>query len=442
MSMYLPHAAALFVGGLLLVGCGADARSSTAETASSSAVAAACPKLPANVTGEIQLAKCLATATPLAPPWQEDGEVKPVVVYIDRSGSMAGFLEPSFSGDSASYASVIYKVIVALSPQRAYGFGTKVERISTGLGVLSRPSFYTAGNTRLEAAIDSVRRDTAAARSHIIVGDGRRSSKSESETQYDSLRAAAVRWVANGGAFAVAASSAPFQPQPKGKGGCELTGPGAGHCPLYGFAFIAPGDEARIVAALARGFEHVYVWPLPSAPPASLQLQPKLPTTPLLLHPTWTSAANGTPIARLSAPQHVQQPVCVSITMTTLSSAVTDRAARAALRGQSIIEAVSVRAMDPAAPPWAQSSGAGALVRPDTDADLGLCLISLGPTGLPYLYRADLIASGVPNWLDAFDAPTFPSDSGTYGLRYLFESFKQQAQIDKPVVGRLYIVAN
>jgi hypothetical protein len=438
-----PHVVSLFVCGAFTVGgCGADAGSSTRDRVSARTASATCSAAGSGVVAELALAKCLARADSLAPRWPTLAANKPVSVYIDRSGSMAGFLKPGFSGDPRSYAVVIDKVILALSPQRKYGFGSQLVSMPNLLERLPRPEMYTDNNTLLEATLDSVASDTGHHATHLIVGDGRRSTKGDADAQYVRMRTEAARWVQGGGTFVVAASRAPFERPRNDPAGCRTSGNSLARCPLYAFAFVAPGDETRVVGALTDAFDHVFVWPLPSVPPASLVLRPTAALGGLSLNSKWATAMDSTVIARTSAPTHISARTCVPIEFSRQEPPPLDRSARAGLDGQRIEVELHVRALTSAAQPWIPSKGAGALVRPDTASELKLCFRSLGTAGSPYLYRADLKATGVPGWLQHFDAPQHPDSTRTYGLRYLFEAPRQASQNAPRVVGRLYVVAN
>jgi hypothetical protein len=181
------------------------------------------------------LAACLAVDEPLVT-WPEEARDAPVILYVDRSGSMRGFLDPGYPART-DYRSVIDRLIVALRPQQAFGFGSSVQPIGTSLGTLGNREFYSDNNTLLEQVLDRIATDTEASATHLIIGDGRRTNPNSANEQYVQMRRLAREWIEQGGTFLVAASRAPFEPVLGDPAGCRApAGSGSPTCPLYAFA--------------------------------------------------------------------------------------------------------------------------------------------------------------------------------------------------------------
>jgi hypothetical protein len=211
--------------------------------------------------------------------WAMGALARPVAVYADRSRSMRGFLDPAYP-TRVDYRSVIDGLQARLDPRRVYGFGSSVRlEPNAGLDVLGSRDFYGDRDTEMEDALDSIARDTLLAWSHVVIGDARRSNPDLAHRQFVRMRELALRWGRARGTFLVAVSRAPFRPVQGDPSGCHAASAGgeggaARQCPLYAFAFAAPGDGVRIAAELAGLFEHVWGHPLPTAPLAAVALRP------------------------------------------------------------------------------------------------------------------------------------------------------------------------
>src|SRR5688572_19089223 len=248
--------------GALLTSCTTEKTPDPATRGGAAAATSVCARSAQGEAGDLTLARCLATQE-LVP--EKDAENAPVTVYFDRSGSMRGFLDPSYpTRIRTDYRSVIDRLVVGLTPSRGFSFGSELRPIEPTLATLGARDFYSDKDTRTEQAFAEIGRDTVRASSHIIVGDGRRGSPTAGDAQYVRMRELADRWIAGGGSFVVATSLAPFKTVATDPSGCRAsTVPTTGDlqtCPLYAFGFIAPGDGARIVATLAGVFQHVFVW--------------------------------------------------------------------------------------------------------------------------------------------------------------------------------------
>ena len=215
---------------------------------------------------DLRRAKAMATGDSLAV-WPKPDAGRPVVLYVDRSQSMRGFLDPAYPGRVATdYRAVIDGFDARLTPSQVYGFGNEV-RAAEGqglVGVLGNKDFYSDGNTEIEEVFPLISGDSTASSTHVLIGDGRRGNPDAANGQFVRMRALADQWIGRGGAFIVASSAAPFQPVANDPAGCGDTDRQT--CPLYAFAFVAPGDQGRVAAALASVFQNLYVTPLPALP--------------------------------------------------------------------------------------------------------------------------------------------------------------------------------
>jgi hypothetical protein len=388
----------------------------------------------------------LADDQPL-PTWAERATpAHGVAVYFDRSASMCGFLDPTFAATNPKdYHGVLDRLIVGLSPARAFAFGAKLQSIPARMATIADQAFCTDRDTRTEDALAEVTRDTALTYDHVLVTDGRRGSARAARGQYVAMRELAASWIARGGTVAVGATLAPFHPVPGDPSGCRRAGEqdrDAATCPLYAFSFVAPGDETAITGTLADVFEHVFVWPVRSAAPLALVV-PQAANASIDVRTSWTSRA-GQPIARARGRELTAIPTLGRIEVAN-GSTWAGKAAQAVVRGERMSAEVSVRPLTKAAPGWQPTGASAALVQvapPDT-----LRLTSYGPPspGTPsaYIYRVELIPTGEPTWLSQFRATDTYDSTRTVGLELLFEQFKDQAQRSKPApVGRLYVVAN
>jgi len=393
---------------------------------------------------EIARAEALARDDSV-PAWPTAEAGKPVILYVDRSQSMRGFLDPEYpTRVRTDYRSVLDGFDARLRPSRVLGFGNEVRAAEgSGLGVLGNKEFYSDGNTELEEVFPLVEADSALGSTHVIIGDGRRTDPNSANTQYVRMRDLAERWIGRGGTFIAAASHAPFKPVAADPSGCRDTAAGgdAETCPLYAFAFVAPGDEGRLTAALAATFEDLFVTPIPALPPAGAQLLSP-GTSVLTLEPRWARTPRGAPIARVRGTAETNQPLRASI-MVRDTTSPSGRGALSALRGRRLVPQLSVRALadDSAAAPWLPSPARGALLRA-TDDPLVYEFFSRGPQAPRYLYRIELHPAGEPAWLERYDAEAAADARRTYGLGRLFESFRaRDPRATAPVV-RLYAVVN
>src|SRR5688500_8332653 len=353
--------------GALLASCTTEKTPDPATRGGAAGATSVCARSAEGEAGDLTLARCLATQE-LVP--EKDAENAPVTVYFDRSGSMRGFLDPSYpTRVRTDYRSVIDRLVVGLAPSRGFSFGSELRTIEPTLATLGDRGFYTDKDTRTEQALAVIARDSAGASSHILVGDGRRGSPTSGDGQFVRMRELADRWIEQGGSFIVATSLAPFKTVATDPSGCRgaataTTEPQT--CPLYAFGFIAPGDAARITSALASVFEHVFVWPAPTIPPAGLSITPADPTRrDIRLERRWASAAKGTPVVRVRGDAASNRTLTATIALRDTSTAE-GHAYAEILAGQTLDIRTWSRGFTPAAATqeWMPVEARGALVRP------------------------------------------------------------------------------
>jgi hypothetical protein len=393
---------------------------------------------------DLRHAKAMATGDSLAV-WPKAEAGRPVVLYVDRSQSMRGFLDPAYPGRVATdYRAVIDGFDARLKPSQVYGFGNEV-RAAEGqglVGVLGNKEFYSDGNTEIEEVFPLISSDSSAASTHVLIGDGRRGNPDAANGQFVRMRRLAEQWIDRGGSFIVASSAAPFRPVAKDTAGCRASGDADRQtCPLYAFAFVAPGDQGRVAAALASVFQNLYVTPLPAVPGSGVAMASP-GSAEITFEPRWDSAADGTRIVRVRGRTATNTPLRASLVLDDTTSP-RGRAMMASLRGRRLVPALAVRtlAADPAASPWRASPARGGLMRPTADP-FAYEFISYGPDAPRQLYRLQLHPAGEPSWLEAFDAENAGDALRTYGLSRLFESFRARDPRSLPPVVRAYVVVN
>ena len=440
------HAAA----GAMLIACTNDRARDPGARGGAAAGNSVCQRSVQGEAGDLELARCLATPE-LVP--DQAAARSPVTVYFDRSGSMRGFLDPSYpTRIRTDYRSVIDRLVVGLAPTGGFSFGAALRPIEPTLATLGARDFYSDRDTRTEQALAEIGRDSARAGSHIIVGDGRRGSPTAGDAQFVRMRELADRWIEGGGSFVVATSLAPFKTVATDPSGCRReAAPAEGEmqtCPLYAFGFVAPGDGARIAATLASVFEHVFIWPAPTIPPADLALTPAEPNRrDVRVERRWASAPKGTPIVRVRGDSATNKTLTSVIAVRDTSTAE-GRGYAAILASQEVELRAYSRAFTPAAATqeWAPVDARGALVRPGTRTESGeltLQFVTRGARGPVSMYRIDLVPGGTPSWLERFDAEDASDVVRTYGLGRLFESFRTRANAGNIApFGRFFIVAS
>ncbi|HEX8832534.1 MAG TPA: hypothetical protein VF705_15265 [Longimicrobium sp.] len=381
--------------------------------------------------------------------WRMGAPGKPVAVYVDRSGSMRGFLDPQYR-TRVDYRSVIDGLQARLAPGRVYGFGSSVRmEPNAGLDVLGSRDFYRDGDTKVEEALDSIARDTLLAWSHVVIGDARRSDPDLAHRQWMRMRELALRWSRARGTFLVAVSRAPFTPVQGDPSGCHAPSAGgrdsARQCPLYAFVFAAPGDGVRIAAELAGVFEHVWGHPLPTAPLGAVVLRrgEAAPEEGVQYDAAWLSESPVVP--RIEASEPATRPFRASLAAADSIAPAGRLLARLLADGARLEVFARPVTSDSAATPWRrQDGGAVRAAAGGTGIDVfspgGDDCASAGegePCGT--LYRIEARAPGAPAWLARFEAREAADAERTFGLGRLFEPFLPLAA-SAPPLARTYLL--
>lgn len=387
-------------------------------------------------------ARCLAE--PNSPKAADNaGQSHDVVLYLDRSASMQGFLDPEYpTRIKTDFRSVLDAVIAGLRPAQVHSYGSSVSRASASIGVLGNKAFYQDRDTRMEEVIDLVRKDSGESLSHLIIGDGRRGSPATADDQYVRLRDAAQKWVDAGGYFLVASSNAPFKTVESDPSGCRKSSAESGGqtCPIYLFAFIRSSDALRITSTVTDAFEHLFIWPALPVPPNQLLLRPLHPSGKLNVNGIWERSADGAPIVRTSARERTTKSDVFTVTMDT--STASNRAYQHLVQGEESHVMLSSRSLrgDPKQG-WQQITTGIIRVVPTTPATVEIT--SLGGTEASSIVRMDVIPTGQPSWLSLVEATDAKDAVRTYGIGRLFEMFRQAAKQHVPSpIARLYFVSN
>jgi len=368
------------------------------------------------------------------------GPRKPVELYVDLSQSMRGFLDEQFSTEPARYRNVIAIIDARLAPSPIRGFGSQVRVVGrTAAATLDDKGIYTDGNTQMEDVFPLIAADSQLGASHLIVGDGRRSDPVRANAQYARMRQLAADWIARGGTFAVAASQAPFTPVASDPSGCRVQDDADdATCPLYAFAFLAPGDEERVANALAERFQHLFVTPAPAAEERAVTFRALTQTQEISLEPAWVERPGLGLVARSRGRVATMNPLEAEIVLAD-ADAPERRARTAALAGQEVRATVHARRLH-ATPgeAWEPVTGDAQQVIAGKDP-FHWRFVSFGPDEERIAFRIELLTSGMPRWLGGFDAESANDALRTYGLGRLFQGF---AGTGTGPVLRAYVVAN
>lgn len=400
-------------------------------------------------TGEvfdIAVAKCLAV------PLQQSSVVQRpnprVVLYLDRSASMQGFLDPGYPTHiRTDFRSVIDRLIVNTQTVRAYSYGESIHPFIPSLGTLGNKAFYSDRDTKFESALDSIAKDSTESETHIVVGDARRGSPDRANGQFTVLRTLAAKWVDNGGTFVTAVSLAPFKTVASDPSGCRKGASGdnaAQTCPLYAFAFVAPSDVNTITAALADVFEHVFAWPMPTIPTKLLSGQKLSSSANLSLENHWAPTSDGGWIARVrgagaaSNQELIVQPIIAD------TGSLTGKAFRAILDGETMTIGLGAKTLTPdaASHTWAGVASRGALVRITGESSPQLAFVTRGREAPRSIVAVDFVPRGIPTWLDSVSAADSADVKRTFGISLLFESFRAMAERKSSPAARLFFVTN
>lgn len=384
-----------------------------------------------------------APALALRPlPAQQDAST--LRIYVDRSGSMAGYLDPGFGAgygatDEGSLRQVIDRVLAAGSPgnRRVYGFGTKVVTVPTQtnqdvIRTLVEQRFYSDNNTRLEDVLDSVAADGQRREVHLVVTDGRRGSGGDAIAQYRRLGELAREWAEDPSSlFAIAALKAPFHPVSRDKAGCWTSAPTTEfRCPLYLVLFAPRSMADGVLARMRETGARLLVAPTLSDDRVTVEVRPRLS------YPNLRIAGGGTPHPRLS----FQAPVKPDSALVDLTVRLRQSVGRFAL-DDSVIIRLSQAAVSkaPAKKVWSSVDATTAWVKPRAPrADAAATSITVPivvrsrPQFSPLRYLVEVSSAGRPGWLAGFEAAQHGDSVRTYGLSALFA---QLSPVVTPLAG-------
>jgi hypothetical protein len=370
----------------------------------------------------------------------------PVRLYVDQSGSMAGYLDREFGQQFgvAPGTSSLRAVVARLSSvgrtaavPAVYGFGEKVTSVIARanqdvIAQLVERGFYRARDSRLEDVLDRIARDTARGDIHIILTDGRRDGGAAAIAQYRRLGMLARQWTtdtptATPGMFALAAISAPFQPAGTSHAGCWSTPPQRLlHCPLYVFAFAPQAAAAELLPALRFLGTRLYV--TPTLGDDSVRLRADQASVAASDAAGLHTFGGRTPADPLLLLYRATRPTGQSEATPTVLADVSRSLLRYAA-GDSLIVVVSMAPLTGRAPQWDRvERSAEAWVRPRTPvADSTGSTIAIPidlrarPQLSPTAYRIELASSGRPAWLDEYSSAQQGDATRTFGLASLFD---------------------
>ena len=394
---------------------------------------------------DIAVAKCLAN--PLAVKSVAQRPTPKVVLYLDRSASMRGFLDPDYpTRVRTDFRSVIDRLLVGTNTVRAYSYGENVHPFQPSLGILGNKAFYSDRDTRFEEVLAIIAQDSLVSETHVIVGDARRGSPDRANAQFTELRRMADAWVDSGGTFLAAVSLAPFKTVASDPSGCR-EGPADGAagqtCPLYAFAFVAAPDVDAVTTAIADVFEHVFAWPMPTVPTRVLTEQQQGSSADIALEKRWASLPDGGWIARVrgkAAPSNKELIAQLGVGDSANSAG---RTYAALLEGQAYAVGLRAKSLTATAPlPWADVASHGALLRVTGDQPPTLGFVTRGQNAPRSIIAVDLLPRGVPSWLESVSASNANDVRRTYGISLLFEAFRTKAERSPLPVARYFFVTN
>jgi hypothetical protein len=384
-----------------------------------------------------------ASVRPVAPdhPLAEQSPAA-VVVYIDRSGSMNGYLDAEnadssrTTGLSASNLRTTLTRLLAVGGERTsvYGFGEKAAPLpamarTEVLGQLFSQSFYDESDTRTEDVLALVRADSSRASVHLIVTDGRRGSGESAIAQYQRIGEVASWWTSRGGVFAIAASMSPFRQVRGDSAGCRpSTGSAEGRCPLYVFAFVPTSAAERTLTLLEGVSDRLYAYPAPSD--GRLRMG----------HSTTSPEGSGSVSVVRADPfvlgfraQGTQnQPAAAEVT---LAFHLDESAARFAL-DDSLAWRLERAALRRDEPQWTQAGDPSqervqpGPLRRAAGSTLELPVTVRSYVGIaPTLYRIQVSTLGMPRWVREYEAVQHRDSLRTYGLSTLFTQLQPRPAV-------------
>jgi hypothetical protein len=369
----------------------------------------------------------------------------PMVLYIDRSGSMTGYLDAANTDSlrvvhraGANFRTLL-DGLLAIGGEEVtlYGFGTRAELIPnlSRAGVISQlfsQSFYNDNNTHTEDALQLIREDSARSSIHLLVTDGRRGGTQGGEAaiaQFQRMGAVASWWVEEGGIFAISASMAPFEQVRGDRAGCWQTSEASGgRCPLYVFAFLPAHAAERALAILDQTSQQIYAYPSVSDERISTErsiVSRERGSLGMLRNPPFVLGfrAEGDPNEIVDASVRLIFRLDQSVARFARSDSLVWHLEKATLESGDLqwVSTGDVSAE------WVQPSrveveeGAHALAVPLTVRSYS----ELTPT----LYRLRISSTGRPTWLDEYEAMSQGDSVRTYGISPLFTQLQPRAHV-------------
>lgn len=367
----------------------------------------------------------------------------PVRLYVDRSGSMAGYLDRDFSTGfgvapgSSSLRSVLSR-LASLPRLQVYGFGSALRSVAAPtnqdvIAQLVRQEFYGDNNTQLEDVLDAVEADSLRASVHLVVTDGRRGDGASAIAQYQRLGRLAQQWSGSrgngalGSVFAVGAVEAPFQQVRSDRAGCWTDAPQTDlRCPLYVFAFMPGSAAPAVLPRLMGAMPYLHVSPSLSDTLVRTRVgATRFVGTPGEFAPY--PAGAGRPLRLLL---HASPPSTRAVVQTEVGFDVAGSLARFAA-ADTLRTRVSRLALCEARAQWRDVEETEAWIAPGAPVVDGSRIrvpleIRTRPGIPPSVYRVELVSTGKPAWLARFDAPRQGDATRTYGLSTLFSQLQAE----------------
>lgn len=376
------------------------------------------------------------SAAPIRPTYALPGQHPPeeVRLYVDRSGSMAGYLDRSFGvAMGVSNLKTLLSELLAVrgAGTKVYGFGNGLVplKLAPGMDPIQRlvtQGFYSDNDTRTEDVLNVVAADNDRTAVHLIVTDGRRGgSGSAAIAQYKRLGEVARAWVGNAtnmeGVFAIGASLVPFRPPADDAAGCSSPGGSrrVGRCALYVFAFVPRAVAEPFLAALRTSMQHVYVYPAVSDSAITYDAEPERPipagATLRVFHAPLVLAfhTEGAASKLDSLPVRVRMEATGSAARFSLDDSLVVQMERSPLTtGEPHWQPVTDLSKEWVAPESPQTGANSALVM--------AAQLRSRPGLSPSIYRLGIVSSGLPRWLRDYEAPAEDDSVRTYALSTLF----------------------
>jgi hypothetical protein len=365
---------------------------------------------------------------------------------------MRGFLDPEYSTLAHDFRRVLDTLVLQVSPKRVFGYGANLREISGSLGVLGRPSLYKDGYTRIDQALQSVSADTSLAKSHILLGDGRRSSPEEAREQFTTMVAVANTWIERGGVFVIGVSSAPFRTVAGDPSGCGLsseTDPKEQQCPLYAFSFVTASALSRIGQLMTAAFEHVFVWPVPTAIQSEIVRDTAFPfgngSAGVRFEQRWTMIGARHSVSRYRSDSVMRNYQKFRI-QAVGETPIEEKWNRALLEQAPVEIEGSVSALAQTKGPrviaWQTIDFRQPASILQVDNSLGMPFVGVratGKRGSPSLLRVRVVGTLRPSWLSTFAATGRSDPVRTMGLELLFIGLRPQVGAS---TGTAYLLVN